>query len=334
MIYGIVVLALLGGVLLWYGIERRRRPTAPVTPGLHPEITLPHTDEFELYHNALSHCARKVRLVMAELDVPYKSHYIDLIECGGYENISAHYLRVNSSGLVPTLVHNGHPVYNSDDILAYVASQADTTHIVPGDETARASMKQWIARASLSSDDPMGGPDKSAGACIPQLTLPLFAVAIERVPTHRILEGLLFHPDRMRPVFFLSAKLVGLHGLLARPPVRRLIHNARDAMADHLAALNNQLEAHGGRWLLGPDFSLADISWSVVLLRLEETGWLDFFVGQQDLPAIAPYYERLKVRPSWQAAIAGVTDANIEWASGELRARLRQSQPLREALYG
>ncbi len=53
--------------------------------GIHPEITLPHTEAWELYHNGFSLCSKKLRVCMAELGLPYRSHHIHLIETGAYE---------------------------------------------------------------------------------------------------------------------------------------------------------------------------------------------------------------------------------------------------------
>jgi len=55
--------------------------------GFQADISLPFDQEFELYHNALSLCSMKSRLCMSELQIDYKSHHIDLIETGCYENI-------------------------------------------------------------------------------------------------------------------------------------------------------------------------------------------------------------------------------------------------------
>ena len=52
----------LGTFLVWYVWERSKRKTHAMPGGLRPEITLPHTTEFELYHNSLSLCSKKVRV--------------------------------------------------------------------------------------------------------------------------------------------------------------------------------------------------------------------------------------------------------------------------------
>ena len=54
-------------LLVWFFIEKSRRESHPVSGGIDRTITLPHTDEVELYSNSFSHCSRKARMVLAEL---------------------------------------------------------------------------------------------------------------------------------------------------------------------------------------------------------------------------------------------------------------------------
>jgi glutathione S-transferase len=317
-----IVLAILAAVVAWYLYERSRRRTHPVTGGLHPDITLPHAAAFELYGNAFSHCSRKTRLVMAELGIAFVHKPIDLIETGSYETLSPAYLRVNPSGLIPTLVHNGHPVYESDDIMAYATLQAGPSapRLVPDDPALRARMDEWIAFGNLSSRAPTADMKNRIGACVPVLTLPLFIAAIQHIPLHRILFGLLFHPDKARPVFFALARVLGLRRMLGLKPLRGMILEGRQYMAAHLKRIDDALAQHGGPWLLGEQFTLADISMACVLLRVEETCFLAAFNDGGVLPHLMAYYDRLRARPSWQAAIREVTHPVIEQGVRELRA--------------
>ena len=61
------------GILLLVGagflLEKRRRRTHPVPPGYQEDLELPHTAEWELYHNALSLCSMKTRFCLAELEI-------------------------------------------------------------------------------------------------------------------------------------------------------------------------------------------------------------------------------------------------------------------------
>ena len=123
------------GLAAWYAWERSHRKTHAMPPGLQPDIDIPHTAEFELYHNAFSLCSKKTRVCLAELDIDHASHHIDLIETGSYKNLSRHFLAVNPQGVVPVLVHHGHPVYESHEQIRYAADHAgtDAEALVPHD---------------------------------------------------------------------------------------------------------------------------------------------------------------------------------------------------------
>jgi glutathione S-transferase len=287
-------------VIRWYLRERSVRRTHPMSGGLHPERCVPHTAEFELYHNDFSLCSKKIRMCLAELGIPYVGHPIDLIETGGYETLSRRFLAVNPAGLVPVLVHRGHPVYESHEILLYAAAHAkETEPLVPPDEATRAEMQRWIDCSSLVGDDPLALASESAGNCVPGLTLPLFAAMIRDVPAARILEGLLFHRLKQRPVLFLLLKTFGLSRFASAPPLRRAVQASRRHMARHLAALELQLARSGGPWITGGQLTLADVSWAVILERLREADWADVMLT----PGLRAYWQRLSARPSYDAAM-------------------------------
>ncbi|MFI4938784.1 MAG: glutathione S-transferase family protein [Burkholderiales bacterium] len=320
----------------WFAWESRRRRTHPVTGGLHPDITLPFQQEFELYGNPFSHCSRKTRIVFAELGIAYQHHNIDLIETGSYQTISPAYLKINPAGLVPCLLHHGHPVYESDEILRYAAAQTgpQAARLVPDDPAARASMQRWIDYASLSSANPMGARATSAGGCVPGLTMPIFMTAIAYIPLRRILVGFLFHPDKKRPLFFCTARILGIRRMLKIAPLREMITDSREHMSRHLAALAAQLRESGGPWLVGAEYTLADVSWSCVLQRLEETGWLAYFKSRQEFNEVEAYWQRLQERPSWRSAITDKAHPIIEQASRDLKLLLAQDAAVRQALWG
>jgi len=123
------------------------------------------------------------------------------------------------------------------------------------------------------------------------------------IPYREIVRGLLTHPNQERPLFFALLKFRSVHGLPGIRPVMRILHRARACMADHLDALGRQLERHGGPWIAAERFTLADISWVVLLDRLAEADWDQYFWGGGKRPAVAAYWERLQARPSYRSEI-------------------------------
>jgi len=317
MTYALVALGLF---VAWWAWEKSHRKTHPVTAGHHPEIEIPFEQDFELYHNALSLCSMKARVCMAELGVPYKSHPIDLIETGAYENIRRKLLAVNPGGTVPVLVHRGHPIYESHEQIRYAADHAPpgTLRLVPEDPALRERMQRWIDRSSITHD-PIAHGDESAGNAVPGLTLPIFATMVEKIPTWKILEGLLFHFDRLRPVIFLLLKAVGIHRVQKLAPAAKVLKRSQRQMAGHLDALEAQLGESGGPWILGETFSLADVSWLVIFERLAQVDALGVFVGDGKRPRCAAYWEALTKRPSYAEAILGHPHPTIEYGTRRIR---------------
>jgi glutathione S-transferase len=276
----------------------------PPTGGLHSNIDLPHAEEWELYHNGFSLCSKKLRVCMAELGTAYASHHIELIETGAYESCSPTFLKINPGGTVPVVVHRGHPVYESHDQIVYLAQHAGArgAELLPDDPEMRAIVEQWTDCASLVGDA-LQGTRERAGHCIPGLTLPVFAAMVQYIPYSEILKGLLTHPNKERPLLFTMMKFRGVEGILKVPPMRKMIRRSRRDMGQHLDALAAQLEKHGGPWIAGASYTLADVSWVVLLDRLVEVDWDDYFWGQGKRPAVLAYWERLKARPSYRTQV-------------------------------
>lgn len=303
--------------------------------GLHPEITLSHSQEWELYHNSFSLCSKKLRVCMAELGLSYRSHHIHLIETGAYENVSRTYLKVNPAGLVPVLVHRGHPVYESHDEIVYAAGQAGARGalLLPNEPEVRALVDHWIDCASLVGDA-MQGSERRAGHCIPPLTFPLFATMVRYIPYREIFRGLLTHPNKERPLFFATLKWRTVRRLPGLRPLMRIIKRARHHMGTHLDALARQLQSHGSPWIAGHNFTLADVSWVVILDRLVEADWDAFLWGGGTRPVVAAYWERLTARPSYRSEILDMRCPNTRRGIDDLKAAKATDAQLRNALEG
>ncbi|NIB40965.1 glutathione S-transferase family protein [Pseudomaricurvus alkylphenolicus] len=302
MLFGLFCLAV-GLSICWFLWEKRHRKTHAMAGGVHKDITLRHEQEFELYHNALSLCSKKVRVCLDELGIPYKGHHIHLIETGYYETLSRHFLKVNPAGILPVLVHNGHPVYESHDILTYAASHSDTPYLlVPKFEKAQQEMQYWVDKASVIGENADEGIKISAGYCSGMLSLPLFAAGMTFIPLRYPLVGLLFHRLKIRAVLFTLLKLTGLGGFAKLNPLLKKMAAGRDYMHKHLSDLEQQLEINGA-WIMGEQFTLADVSWLTVFERLREADWLDYYLRDNQYPNISRYWEALKSRDSYRTAI-------------------------------
>lgn len=316
----------LGLFSLWLVVERFRRVTHAMAGGLHEDISLPHEQAWELYHNDFSLCSKKTRVCLAELGIDYRSHRIDLIETGAYENLSRRFLKVNPAALVPVLVHEGHPIYESHEQLAYAAAHsAHGDAMTPKDPAQKALMEHWMRKTSLIGDDPPATMDETAGNAVPGLTLPIFAAMIEHIPIRRIFVGVLFHRFFKRPLMFLAMKARGLKKLPTIRPMMVVLQRSRTAMHRHLDELEAILDAGGGPWILGERFSLADVGMMVILERLREVDWLEVFLTEER-PKVADYWQALQNRPSYATGIAAFEHPTVTRGLDAIK-RLKAEDP-------
>ncbi len=307
----------------------------PSRPAGAPE-EIPYEQEWELYHNSFSLCSKKLRVCMAELGLPYESHHIHLIETGAYENVGRDYLAVNPKGLVPVLVHRGRPIYESHEEIVYAARHAGDRGraLLPEDAALRSEVDHWIDCASLVGDDPMADTHLRAGHCIPGLTVPIFATMVSHIPVREILKGLLTHPNKERPLIFLTLKLAGIERLPKLVPAMKLMRRSLKHMGMHLDRLGEQLDKHGEDWIAGASFSLADVSWMVILDRLVEVDWDGVLWGDDRRPSVAAYWQRLASRKSYREQIVDMRCEITRLGIDEVKRAKREHPALREALEG
>ena len=329
-----IVLIVLALPLSWWLWERSHRRTGPAPPGLQEQIDLPFEQEFELYHNAFSLCSKKVRICLAELGIDHASHHIDLIETGSYETLSRRFLAVNPQCTVPVLVHNGHPVYESHEQIRYAADHAgeQAEPLVPEDPNLAGEMQVWVDRASLTGDNPMEEARTSAGNCVPGLTVPLFCAMMVDIPFSRLVDGFLFHRERIRPMMFFAMKLVGLKGLSKLKPAVKAIRGSIREMNVHLDALEAKLDESGGPWILGEFFTLADVSWVVIFDRMREADCVDLFLGGDLCPKATAYRDRLFARSSYAKGIWNHEHPSVRLGTERIR-EAKRSDPRFRALF-
>jgi glutathione S-transferase len=265
------------------------------------------------------------------LGLAYTGHEIELIETGAYENIRPAFLRVNPGGTVPVLVHQGHSIYESHEQIVYAAQHAGEMgqRLLGSSPKGRAAVSQWVDFGALKGNPLDGGPDR-AGDSIPALTFPLFAAMLPSIPWFRIVEGLLFHADRRRPLLFMVLKLRGLKGLPS--PLLKTLKKARENMAGHLDHLEATL-ADGRPWVCGDQLTLADVGWVAILERLDEADWMDLYFGEGRRPAVVRYVERYRARPSYGTALSsrGAIQGN---ALEDIQRAKAESPALRKKLEG
>src|SRR5271154_4235522 len=98
----------------------------------------------KLYHFPSAICAQKVRVCLAEKDVPWESH--DAMR----ELRSPEYLKLNPGGFVPTLVHDERIVTESRIVNEYIDETFEGPALQPRDPYERACMRLWTKQLDES----------------------------------------------------------------------------------------------------------------------------------------------------------------------------------------
>lgn len=314
MITGFVIFLAL---LISIGFVRHRYGARRVIAGVRHGARVPHEAEFELYANGFSHCSRKTMLALAERGIAFTYRHVDLIETGRYGTLDQDYLRINPNGLIPALVHSGVPIIDSDEIVNYVTTQLGSQSESANGLEIPELHQFWLEKCRLDSLDPMEAIGTHIGACIPGLTLPLFAVMMQSVSFSALLRGLALHNDRKRVMFFVMARLLGPERVVTVKPIRTLIERSRSAVAVHLRELERHLAESEGPYLTGSEFGIGDSALSVVYLRLEEAGWLDLVCPHSEFPLVRKHYDALRARRSWEVLVDAYP-ARVAEAAGKL----------------
>ena len=94
-----------------------------------------------LHHAWRSSASRRVRLCLEEKGLAYEGHVIDLAKM---EHHSPEYLKINPNGVIPALIHDGRPLYESGTICEYIDEVFPEPPLRPDNAYDRAMMRNWI----------------------------------------------------------------------------------------------------------------------------------------------------------------------------------------------
>ena len=274
--------------------------------------------EWTLFHNDFSLCSRKVRVCLSELNIKHDLKHVHIIETSDSENLSKDFLKINPVGTVPVLLHKGFPIYESHEQIKYIESQGSNN-------LARSNIvDSWIKRGSL-----VGEPDKDfeiyAGNCIAILTPPLFISMLKNIPLYKFFKYYLNHPSKFRSSKFIMFKLFGYSVFKKSSPLYKLASLAVKNLEIHLSDLDNHL--NNNVWIGGDQFSLADITWMVILHRLEEIQLFDKFSSNKK--NVNEYYNNLKKRKSFIECILNFNHHSIKTGIDKLKMEISKNKNLK-----
>jgi glutathione S-transferase len=159
-----------------------------------------------------------VRLALEEKQISYVSHHMHLELTG--ENLSRAFKKINPNAVVPVLIHNDAPLYNSWEIIRYLDNHAPTkgTPLMPQSEAGLATLDEQIMENALRGDIALGD---NFGTSIAGASTYILANILKRRPALAVMwDYLTKHPDPMRKFAFCVLRL---RGRLPKPLYEKFI---------------------------------------------------------------------------------------------------------------
>ena len=197
-------------------------------------------------------CSNAVRLCLYEKHVAFKFHGVRLVvPDGDFGNLRRAYLRVNPGGIVPTLVHEGRPVYESRRCLDYVDEVMPGKSLVP--RAVAEAVGAWCDRCAVEGhgDFAPESANRSLGSCAMTLGAPLEAALAQDVGANALRRGL-FQGRRRWPLLLLSLKRWGPNFVAKMPNLMMALKTALEgpsgaSSTEGLARPAGLAAAGGGR---------------------------------------------------------------------------------------
>jgi glutathione S-transferase len=231
----------------------------------------------ELYHNQMSTCSAKVRLGLAEKKLAWQGHLMNL-RAG--DNLRPDYLKLNPNGVVPTLITDGRALIESTVICEYIDDLACDPPLRPAAAWDTARMRLWTKQL----DEGVHFATGVVSFCI-AFREQFLSKPPEEVEAY--LAGLQSQERRDRLKISLA---LGIEAPFFLPALRRMTK-----LLDDMEETLTQSE-----WLAGSTYSLADISMTPYVVRLDHLGF-DFLFDTRRY--LARWMERVAARPNFKEAM-------------------------------
>ena len=287
------------------------------------------TPRFEVYHSAPSLCSFKVRAVLFERGIPFRSHDLNIMPFRGGtpENYRPEYVRMRMQGAPNARLVDGYTGVSAVTtegfdpcVVPTLVDHEKQAVVVDSARICEHLDREWTEGEPLM-------PDAMADAVRAQ------ADRVDRAPHVASLYGA--HPDGDNRPGGLRKNIKDVHGVKIAA-VEAMMSEAADdvelqaayrakiakessadkfvydgdsmraahrAMDEHVGELEAQLESHGGPWVLGDAYTLADIMWTNSVYRMKWLGMGHFWEQGTNRSRVVEYAERAFERPSFRRAV-------------------------------
>jgi glutathione S-transferase len=217
-------------------------------------------------------------MVLHEKSIAFDEIRIDL---GKKEQLNPDYLALNPNGVVPTLVDDGIPIIESSVICEYLDEKYPQNPLIPGDLVQRARMRAWMHYIEE--------------VAVAAIRVPSFNRAFLYRFKGQNQEQFERHEIRPRPVRNELFQRMGS----PRGFSRKEVDKSLGELAETCRRMDEAIARKGGPWLMGEQFTLADVLVMPSIDRMADLGLSTVWDGKY--PAVSRWYERLQARPAFKA---------------------------------
>jgi len=233
----------------------------------------------ELYNFSQSTCSLKVRICLAEKGLEWTDRRL---VSKNHDHLSDWYLKLNPNGVVPTLIHDGRPVFESSVIMEYLEDLYPEAALRPAAPYERARMRSWLAFVDQVPTPAVRYPSFQFGGLLLKFQNMSDKEFAEKAAERPLKSA--FYRKMDRQTGFAGAEL----------------DEAFNDLRKTAARMDRMLRESGGPWLLGEQYTLADIAVAPLLDRQEDLG-LEF-LWEEKYPSVADWLRRIQARPAYVTA--------------------------------
>lgn len=247
-----------------------------------------------LYHHGSSACAAKSRFALDEKGLPWESRYVDILRG---EQFKPEFLALNPKGVVPVLIDDGAVIRESTVICEYIEETCPDRPLYPRSPLERAAVRYWTKAVD----------EELHPACSALTYIVSHRHTILRNGAGDFEQFLAQGAGEGRAARALKWQWIqeGLAAPGAAAKVR--------LYDDYLHAMERALTR--SEWLVGGQFSMADIALAPYVNRLAALSMRDMWAGGR-LPCVEQWFERIRGRAAFKSAL-------IDWVPTQLGEEMR-----------
>lgn len=236
----------------------------------------------ELYYYENSICAERALMTLVEKHIDdWVPHHLHLFKG---EHFTEEYLRLNPKGVVPTLVHDGQVIRESAIICDYIDDLKAEHPLKPQKPADVARMREWIKDSDDYIFESVGSLSFTS----------VFRARMLGMESEQRAE----HWRKQKVLDRALRQVICVEQGLDSPYVIRAI-----ASWDRTWKYIEETLSDGRPWLMGEQFTLADICYAPFVARIDGLKILDVWLSER--PLSKAWCERLSKRPSFIQADVG-----------------------------